>query len=172
MGYLVQGDRRGDVRAALAEDSEASDWAAVAITATEPSGDGVFTLTHAGLYVPRAVELFPFGTDGDGEAFALRLWGWDRDPASSYWYPKKLCELTVTFGTATGTAGSLIPAASLRADTLAIVSGTANQDVWLFSPADDTVASARVLTRGSEKIQFDFKKDSAASMNCLWKPAS
>jgi hypothetical protein len=166
-------------RSALATNSTSTGFTSKTSTATKPTGTGVFDLlgttlsVSAGGYVPRFVELLPFGKDGNNDTFDMRLWGWSRwvDSTLTYpatvWIPKLLMELNVVLGNITLTG---IGTGNYQSDTLTIADGDSTSPI--ISPASDTGASILVHMRGCELIEFDWDLAGAqesVSMNCLFK---
>lgn len=160
------------LRKALATNSTAADFTAKTPTATKPTGDGVFEVFDMAIgqaietYMPQYINIIPFGTDANDEAFTMRLWGWSKVAGGNgaLWIPQMLVELTVTLGNIAATA---IAADHFLADTIAIAAGDA--DAAVVSPANDTPASILVHLRGVELFEFDFDKSTAAAMNAYWR---
>lgn len=135
-------------------------------TLTQPSGAGVINPPRTGEYSRGVMQIIPYGTDAADEVFGVRVIGW-RQTAGELYIPIKLAELTCTLGTAVGVATADVDENQLFADTIAVAFGNDGVDVENLSPADNTVASAIVDTKGCPYIEILFDMDSAASGNAL-----
>lgn len=169
-------------RKALAANASTSSFAAKVATLTEPSGDGVASLTTVpGGEVPCHVLLLPYGLGADDDAFSLRLVGWRRIGSGPYpgvlWVPTTLAELSCTISTSVGVAAAPVINTERFADTITIVANmepTTTADTTrmgtftIFSPANNTPAWAMIPTQGVEKLEFLFDQTTnTPTMNCL-----
>ena len=155
-------------------------------TATKPSGSGVIDIFDCkwGIatetYMPKFMQLVPYGTDANNEQFYMRVIGWSptdvkymsdgTPPAGNpIWIPQLLLAVTVTHGNIGATA---IGASHFLADTIDFLDG--DTDASIINPADDLPASAILHLRGCHLIEFVFSLDAAltegAGANCLWRP--
>lgn len=151
---------------ALAANSTASDFPALASSATEPTGSGV----HGAF--GNALVVVPYGTDAADETFDLKVVGWSRVVVGGIveWVPTEIIVVTVTLGTASGAAGGVIGDSALWAD--AIAGGDTpkgDTDRQIPTVTANTIAWFQVNTRGVEKVQFLFKNTTSASANCLFR---
>lgn len=136
-------------------------------TITEPvtTTAGVLDLTDSDT-VHDTLKLVPFGTDAANEAFNLRVIGWKK--VGTLWVPVNLAEVTATLGAAVGVSGEDVTDNDFFADTLVIVTGTADVNVTLTTPADDSIAHFLVDIQGFAKVEILFDRDTAATANCLY----
>jgi hypothetical protein len=164
------------LRRALTTNSAATSFTNLTPTSTEPTGDGVFDLFNRDLglatdtYIPKFINLIPFGTNGNDDTFDMRLWGWKQviksagNDDDAVWVPFMLADLSIVLGNIAATA---IGADHLMADTITVNEGTVEE----ISTADDTVASILVHLRGASKFQFSFDlagAQEATGANCYW----
>lgn len=148
--------------------SDDNSWDSIVPTATEPSGDGVKTLSSAVTGNVMDIDtliLVPFGTNAANEVFDMRVWGWR--PIGSLWIPVLLCELNCTLSATTGVSGYDVADTDYLCDTLTITYGNDGTDVAVVSPANDLVAHAIVDVKGFAKVQIIFNIDTSATANCL-----
>lgn len=139
-------------------------------TATEPSGSGVLSpFISTNKTARRWLKLIPFGTDAADETFVLLVTGWEY--TGDLWVPVTLCEVTCTMGTKTGVASKTVVNTEYFADTLAIVgtSGNSNVSFEMLSPADNTIASILVDTKGCHKVQVSAKAGTGVNGNALFR---
>lgn len=158
-------------RKARSVNSTSTAFPATAPTRTEPTGDAgtaagrcVIDLAARGDgYVPCDVMILPYGLGSANDVFSLRLLGWRKigTGLTALWVPVTLAELACTLGAMTGVAASEVLATELFCDTITIVSEpTTTADVTrvgsvlVSSPANDTVAWAKVPLLGVQKIEF------------------
>lgn len=167
---------RPAVRAFAENSTNSGGFTAKLKTKTRPSGNGVFDLTENGAgMAPCAVYVLPFGTDGDGETFALRLIGWVR--SGDAWYEVPLAEFTCTLGTGVGLDGENVEDTDRFADTIATVATvgepttnantTDDGTVITMSPADNRSSWARVDLHGVELLEVQVNLGTGASGNAL-----
>jgi hypothetical protein len=159
-------------RACPTADSTSASFPTRIPTTTEPTGDGVIDLLAAAggtRVVPTWLDIVPYGTTTADQTFKVRVVGWRK--VGTLWVPTTLLEFTATLGTATGVSGATLGTTYLFADTVgdpATGKGAIGVDCQPTSPADNTVASYMVDTRGSAKVEILFDRNSsAASCNAL-----
>jgi hypothetical protein len=148
-------------------------------TVKEPSYDGVVDLRAqdwASGATPVQVMILPYGTGSNDDAFVMRLLGWRRigtpegvnTPVTVLWVPTPFGEFTCTLGAAVGVAGAAILNTEAFADTIVPVTGKLPDgtggagtalvsEIYVETPADDTIAWLTTPLRGFEKIEFCFK---------------
>jgi len=151
-------------------------------TATEPSGAGVVDLMSAslgvgsGIYVPSYLQLVPFLIGADNDTAGLKIYGYtptiptDLVTDTALYVPQLLAHLTLTAGARTFSDHT---AAAFFCDTIVVTKGPADNGQWLsvISPADDSVASIMLNTRGFRYIKFDVDLlVTPTAVNCLWRP--
>ncbi len=151
-------------------------------TSTEPSGAGVVDLLSAspgvgaGIYVPSYLQLVPFIVGADNDTAGLKIYGYtptiptDLVTDTALYVPQLLAHLTLTAGARTFSDHT---ASAFFTDTIAVTKGPADNGQWLsvISPADDSVASIILNTRGCRYIKFDVDLlVTPTSVNCLWRP--
>ena len=145
--------------------------------ATEPSGAGIFNLLDqanglgGGFFVPKYLQLIPFGTDGNNDTFDMRLYGWNKLEGAAVWIPQLLIDVSVVLG---DIAGTVIAADNFMADSLTVNDGAIDNGIWrsFIDCQEDMVGSVMVHTRGCQYIEFDFDLaggQEAVSMNCLFR---
>lgn len=169
-------------RYAFAANSTSGSFTAQNATATAPSGAGVVDLRSENLgigtenYVPAYLQLVPFLVGADNDTFGLKVYGYsptvpaDLVTDTAIYVPQLLCHLTITAG---ARPFSDHTAAAFFADTIVVTKGPADNAEWLsvISPADDSVASVILNTRGCRYIKFDVDLlVTPVSANCLWRP--
>lgn len=155
--------------------------AATAFTAKIPTATALATSAANGIYdlldrslgiatasrVPKYIILQPFGTNGDGDTFDMRLWGWsETDVTTGLYIPQLLVQLNIVLSTASGAA---IAADTYMADTITVAKGVADTTI---STDNNTSASVRVDIKGCRFIEFDFDlagAQEATGMNCWWR---
>lgn len=151
-------------------------------TSTEPSGAGVLDLLSAslgvgtGVHVPTYLQLVPFIIGADNDTAGLKIYGYsptvpaDLVTDTTLYVPQLLAHLTLTAGARTFSDHT---AAAFFADTIVVTKGSADNAEWLsvISPADDSVASIILNTRGCRYIKFDVDLlVTPTAANCLWRP--
>jgi len=148
----------------LETNSTVSAFTAKTPTATEPSGSNVVSVMQDDGRGSSLVEVIPLGTDAADETFSFRIWRWTKT-GDDVWVPSLLFEGAVTLGSIDATA---LGAGLFQADTVSETLGdTAN--VRTVSPANDVGAYVVADLLGARKIEFDFKKTTAAAMNLLYR---
>lgn len=171
---------------AWATNANTSSFASRPSTVTEPTNDGVvsLTVTAGGGIIPSQMKIFPYGLGSSNDGFSLRILGWNHigpsGPQSTpLWVSGTLAEFTVLLGAATGVAGSPVLNTELFADTIApvaarlpdrvIAAGTAvNSDIRICNVANDTPTYIIMPTYGCEKLEFLFDQTTnTPTMNCL-----
>lgn len=170
-------------RKAVATDNTATSWTVKIPTSTEPSKstsgpvwwlrDPDFGICE-GVYVPKFLNIVPYGTDTNNQTFSLRVWGWNRASliTTPLWVPTLLVELVGTLSNAIDYTA--LTAGAYGCDTITATYGATDEKtlgVSLISPTTDIgQASALVHLRGAEYIEFAFKTGgSAVSMNAHWR---
>ncbi|VTR96794.1 hypothetical protein [Tuwongella immobilis] len=140
-------------------------------TLTEPTGDGVVTLTRITGEVRSQVVIVPYAYGDENGTFHLRILGWRRlqmGSGSAMWIPTTLAKLTATLGTTSGLAGAIIDADTRFADTLTLTVGSGTIRTEVVSPADDTIGHVTLDTKGVAKLELQFARDvDVTSMNAL-----
>lgn len=151
-------------------------------TSTEPSGAGVLDLLSAslgvgsGIYVPSYLQLVPFMVGADDHTAGLKIYGYtptiptDLVTDTALYVPQLLAHLTLT---ACARTFSDHTAAAFFCDTIVVTKGPADNAEWgaVISPADNSVASIILNTRGCRYIKFDVDLlVTPTSVNCLWRP--
>lgn len=174
-------------RYAFATNATTTSFTAQNATATEPSGVGVFDLASPNLSVGTTVvapservatylQLVPFLVGADNDTFGLKIYGFtptvpaDLVTDTALYIPQLLAHLTITAGARTFSDHT---AACFLADTIVVTKGPADNAEWLsvISPADDSVASVILNTRGCRYIKFDVDLlVTPTAVNCLWRP--
>ena len=162
---------------ALVANSTAAAFTAKVPTTTKPTGVGVFDLFDRDVgvgmepYVPKFIEMQPWGKDTANDTFDMRLWGWRevslREPTGAgLWVPKLLLELNCILGNiAQSETGTFM------ADAITIAVGAVAADGGVITTANDTPASILAHLRGSRLIEFDFDLAGGVpgtEMNCWW----
>lgn len=151
-------------------------------TLTEPTGDAgtaggssIIDLRLGSGTTPSEIIIVPYGIGDDDDVFAMRIIGWKpirRDFSNVEWIPTKLLEITCTMCTDVGVVGGAIINTERYCDTLVGVGTSFNDDITIriFSPADNTIARARVELEGFSKIEFTFDMTTGAPTNgnCLY----
>jgi hypothetical protein len=140
--------------------------------AGDATSDVFKNLVNQGISSKGGVQITPIGTDTDDQTFNLRVYGWKavhRGKSDAIWVPINLCEVLCTLGATTGVDGTIIPAAYLFCDTIALVTGNPNISIDINSPADDTIANFIIGLKGAQKLQlrFGISGGTAVSMNAL-----
>jgi hypothetical protein len=110
-----------------------------------------------------------YGAGSDDNTFSCRFLGWRQllpeDPSTTIWVPVTLCEVQVTLGTTTGTAGLVLLNTDRLCDIITLTTGNADVSVDVVSPADNTVASIVVDMKGCQLLEPIFTTGSSAT-NC------
>lgn len=151
-------------------------------TATEPSGAGVVDLLSgsvgvgAGINIPSFLQLVPFLIGADNDTAGLKIYGYtptiptDLVTDTALYVPQLLAHLTLT---ACARTFSNHTASAFFCDTIVVTKGPADNGQWgaVISPADDSVASYILNTRGCRYIKFDVDLlVTPTAANCLWRP--
>lgn len=151
-------------------------------TSTVPSGNGVVDLLSeslgvgAGIFVPSYLQLVPFIVGADDHTAGLKIYGYtptiptDLVTDTALYVPQLLAHLTLT---ACARTFSDHTASAFFCDTIVVTKGPADNGQWLsvISPADNTVASIMLNTRGCRYIKFDVDLlVTPTSVNCLYRP--
>lgn len=147
-------------------------FASKVATVTQPTGDAVFTLSGdtGGIKTSGRLKFVFFGVGSNDNTFKARLVGWDLSPSGLY-IPIPLFQVTCTLSTAVGVDGEDVDDSERFVDTLSLESGfgIANENNWLFNPANNVVAHAVVLDMGLTRFEMQFDMNSSAtSANVLW----
>lgn len=169
-------------RYAFATNSTSGSFTVQNGTSTEPSGDGVVDLLSAnlgvgaGIYVPSYLQLVPFLVGADNDTAGLKIYGYtptiptDLVTDTALYVPQLLAHLTLTACARTFSGHT---ASAFFCDTIVVTKGPADNAKWLsvISPADDSVASIILNTRGCRYIKFDVDLlVTPTAANCLWRP--
>jgi hypothetical protein len=176
--------QRGNYTVALAVNATASAYTNPAPTITKPATvttataeRAVFDLSmnEAGVILPNAVKVIPFGAGANDNTSNILLIGWHRviPPSTTVqkvplWVGNILCEIGIIYGSTTGVAGYQPAATDFLADTLTITTGTADQGLRITSPTGEQTASFLQEITGCELLEFQFKKGTATDTNCLF----
>lgn len=171
------------VRACATNANSSGFTAKTAGVTTKPSGNLVYPIADPGYSFRSRVRVFPIGIGADGDAFSIRVWGWNRcgsgnDVGGIIWIPSILGEFTCTLSTFVGVAGSPVLNTERFADTLGLVAKigepttTANTTrdglTELYSPENNTPAWVEFSLRGAELLEFDFDQTTnTPTMNAL-----
>jgi hypothetical protein len=160
------------LRLAKETNSTATAFTAKIPVVTKPSGDGVHNLFDpnygyaTGTWTPDYIQIIPFGTNGDGDTFDARLWGWSKVYSEELWVPQLIAEMSIVLGNISGAA---IAANTFLADSITVDIGTTS---GLIQTANDTPASVLFHVRGCDLLEFDFDLAGAqegVSMNAYWR---
>lgn len=135
-------------------------------TATAPSGAGVLNDPIVGQGTPEWVQVVPFGDGADNSTFDLRVIGW-KPTELGLWVPMILAQAACTLSAAVGVNTYEVTASQRFADTIALTQVLANVDSKVSSPANDTVGSFQVQTRGSVLVEIIFDLGTATGANAL-----
>lgn len=125
--------------------------------------------------VANHIMVKPFGGNTDDFTFNLRLWGIEEgigpvgttDTAS--WDATLLAEVAVTLCSAAGAAGSLVEAADLYADTLALTYGITADNLLFTGATNVRGAWFRSDLLGFQIVAFEFEEGTATLMNALYR---
>jgi len=139
---------------------------AKAPTLTVPTGAGVLQDPVVGDKTPEWIQVVPFGDGADNSTFDLRVIGWKPTPLG-LWIPTTLAQAACTLSAAVGVAATEVLNTQRFADTIALTQVQANVDSKLSSPANDTIASFQVQSRGSVYVEVIFDLGSATGANAL-----
>lgn len=148
----------------VARSTDATDtsFPALAVTATEPVGDGVVEVSRGPLGAKHAkVLIFGTGTD-DAVLTGMRIVCWDRAGVGTQevWIPRILsAPFAAVLSTSVGVAGGIIDASDRLADTItnsdtAITS--VSDRLQVVSPTSNIPAHISFDLKGARKLQFDF----------------
>ncbi|MFN4894202.1 MAG: hypothetical protein ACK5HO_00275 [Pseudomonadota bacterium] len=135
-------------------------------TLTAPTGAGVLQDPIVGTQTPEWVQVVPFGDGADNSTFDLRVIGW-KPTELGLWVPTLLAQAACTLSAALGVAATEVLNTQRFADTIALTQVLANVDSKLSSPANDTIASFQVETRGSVYLEILFDLGTATGANAL-----
>jgi hypothetical protein len=148
-----------------------------AATKTKPTGTGVIDLSS--LAKQGADEAFCtfIGTGDADDVYNFRLISWSIVPGDNsnadLWVPTTLADLVITLGTATGADGTLVPSTCLFADTITITKEptitadtTRQGTIPIFSPANNTIAWAKIPLHGAQLIERIFDTDTGNPTGC------
>ena len=143
-------------------------------TTTEPTGTGVIDVSNNGNVTRNALRVEFHGTDTADQTFKCRILGWNKIPkgSSTYdlWKYIVLAEVTCTLGTKTGVASTPVNASQLIVDTITLATGyNSNVAVEVVSPTGQEPAHIVIDTKGCQKIEFIFDRNSSAvSCNAVY----
>ncbi len=141
---------------------------------------GQSSMLGAGGPVQNNMMIEFFGAGADDTTFDARLVGWsplqtDRAAVVSdetqIWIPTVLFQVNVTLSTQVGVAARAVIETDRFADTIVLVTGTANAGVGIDirSPANNTIASLMVDLRGFMKAELIFDLTGATNANALYR---
>ena len=158
--YTYLATLRNQLQLASSSNSTNGSFSAVTPTTSVP-GTAIDHGNHA--------LVIPFGTDGDDEAFDVRLIGWSKMAADTgTWVPVHLGTVTATLSsTLTGDTGFPNTSSDLIADSLSASAGSDNFDI-LAGVADVLPAAVLVDMNGCQRLEIQFALDTAASANALY----
>ncbi len=130
--------------------------------------------------VPWAIELTPYGLGADNDVFSVRVVGIRRIPqpladGRVQFFRQKIATLACTISAAVGLAGGHVLNTERFADAITVTTeGTKAADVTragtttVYSPADDSPASAIVPLVGFEAYELEFDQTTGTpTMNAL-----
>ncbi|TXH14226.1 MAG: hypothetical protein E6R03_09730 [Hyphomicrobiaceae bacterium] len=141
-------------------------FASKVATATQPSGEGVITISQTGRFTRNNVMLIPFGAGSDNNTMSVRAIAWRQ--ISTLWVPTIVCEVACTLSTAVGVSGAAVVDTDRFADTLTLTYGNAGVDCQVFSPANNTPAHVVFDAKGATLLEIIFTTGgSATSCNAL-----
>jgi hypothetical protein len=139
--------------------------------ASQTTAASIIQAGAGGQECDNAVKVIPFGTGSSGNAFTLKLIGWEHygqaAPNTQVWVPVDLCELNVTLGTAAG-PGGLIPATMLFATSLSVTVGNVNVSIDVVSPGNNGIAHFVADLKGCRLFELVFAVVSSTDANALF----
>ena len=182
-GYTTLGTDKQDWRIGLTTNSTEGAFLARVATLTKPVAVDSTTPTANAVVTPatgNSMCIIPFGTNAGGEAFDIRVYGWnkvlsaddnaDTEEGGDLWIPTMLTQYLCTIGTATGVASSAIVATGLFVDTIAATATTGTDNLEEISPTGNIMSAMLVIDMfGAELAQIDFEMDTAESGNVLYR---
>lgn len=138
-------------------------------TRTRPSGNGVIDFMP-GLrnptngIAPNYLRITPVGTGQDDAVLTgMRVIAWDPLPGTSFpdgndtvWIPVILVEIAAVLCSATGVSGGTLLGTHFLADTITLVTGTANVSHEIVSPTGNVAAHIIVSVKGASMIEVTF----------------
>jgi hypothetical protein len=136
-------------------------------TTTAPTGDGMFSSAPDVSYGEERLNscgLVFYGAGADNSTFTARVTGWRK--VGALWVPVPLLALSGVFGSAVGVAAADVLDTERFADTLTASTGYTSA-YELISPADNTVACAKVDFFGCQFVQVQVARGTATSVNVL-----
>lgn len=127
--------------------------------------------------VPNFIMFRFFGTDTSNQTFSARLWGIARGQGRvgaaviDCWMTQFIAEVLATLSaTASGGTSTLIAAADLEADTIALTNGASQDIVINNSPSDVNGASVSIDIRGFDQLAVELDAaSSAVTANALYR---
>ena len=166
----------------LVNNSTEGDFPAVVPIGTEPASVDLSSDPSANLFVGNCtgseLQLFPFGTDADNEAFVINVYLWRRMNRTGpgvatpdLWVPRYVGGFTATLSAAlNGVAGAPVTQLEFFADTIVeLATNTLDDNIGLLrSFAADQLAEIRINTIGYEKFSVTFDLGTAASANIAY----
>ncbi len=152
-------------------------------TITEPKGDAgtatgasIIELGTGGSDAQNALLIVPYSIGNDDTTYSVRVIGWRFLPKDSVgiglWIPITLIELACTASTSVGIAGATVLSSERFADILTVTKGSTLVGEApaenIISTTDNTISSAMVDLKGSQKVELAFTTGgSATSCNAL-----
>lgn len=169
------------IKTRTVNETTTSAFASRPATTTKPAGTGssatnqaITDISKPSFGSPKWLRLFPYGVGVKGNTFAMRVIQWQvtQDATNTpLWVPSIICEFTCTIGSMTGASGATVSNTELFCDTISMVTGNANVDNIITSPANDTPASVEVLLAGGSIYEVLFKNVTSTSANALGQTA-
>lgn len=183
MSRYVVIDNRSEVLVPALQlgDSQNNAWTSLDMQATAPTGDGVYTSGHLGVFSAQKLFVQPYCMGLTGSRFSLRLYGWRgaennagaaRSGANSQvWLPYLLAELACVACARQGPPGAqrIVQASENMCDTITLTRGALGAAGEIVSnPGTGLIAFAQVELRGAKFFSFDFKTTDPVPMNALF----
>lgn len=157
-----------DFQKAYATSSTDSSFDALVPTVTEPTADGVVTLsgvaTNNGQTYGKMLVI-PYGAGADDSTFAMRIHGWQK--ISTLWIPVPILEVACVLSTVVGVTGASLVATDRIVDTM--TETLAPDTAVFYSTTGNRVAWLTFDTMGFQKVEFSFDMTGATNGNALYK---
>lgn len=162
-----------EIDLSLSDAGTATGRAVIPLTANQ-SGTG---------FMPRAIDIWPYGLGSDNDAFSFRLIAWRRVlPVASteprrLWIPAIILEAACTLGNFTGLAGFPVLNTEFFCDVITAVHEPLKTDdttltmgyTKFFSPNNDTPGHVIAKLDACEAIEFQWKQTTnTPAMNALY----
>lgn len=179
---VVIGSVAKDFKRLYAANVTASAFATPNDSATKPAaaaGNNNVLDTRGGLGAsgPAAnsylVRLDGVGSNNQTAKCRVHVWTWcpGTDDADGVWVRLTLAEITATFGTPVGVAGTVIPATSRIADTYALTFDSALQGVSVrVTTMSDSPAAFVVDSLGGQLVEIELIRVTMTSVNGVVRP--